>query len=57
MNFENEVSSVTSEFDDWGRRALEAGDLDALLDFRQRHSETVRPNRLSPANSRPRKHK
>ncbi len=27
------VTSVMAEFDDWGRRALEAGDLDALLDF------------------------
>jgi 4,5-DOPA dioxygenase extradiol len=28
-----EVSSVMAEFDDWGRRVLAAGDLDALLDF------------------------
>jgi len=27
------VNSVMSEFDDWGRRALAAHDLDALLDF------------------------
>ncbi|HEX6344915.1 class III extradiol ring-cleavage dioxygenase [Umezawaea sp.] len=27
------VTSVMAEFDDWGRRALEAHDLDALLDF------------------------
>ncbi|MFJ5925862.1 dioxygenase [Kitasatospora sp. NPDC092948] len=27
------VTSVMAEFDDWGRRALEARDLDALLDF------------------------
>ncbi|MET9617757.1 dioxygenase family protein [Kitasatospora indigofera] len=27
------VPSVMAEFDDWGRRALEARDLDALLDF------------------------
>lgn len=33
MSLDNEVSSVMAEFDDWGRRALEAGDLDALLDF------------------------
>jgi 4,5-DOPA dioxygenase extradiol len=28
-----QVASVMAEFDDWGRRALEAHDLDALLDF------------------------
>jgi len=27
------VPAVMAEFDDWGRRALAAGDLDALLDF------------------------
>jgi 4,5-DOPA dioxygenase extradiol len=27
------VDPVMTEFDDWGRRALDAGDLDALLDF------------------------
>src|SRR5215469_3957869 len=27
------VYSIMAEFDDWGRRALETGDLDALLDF------------------------
>ena len=27
------VPAVMAEFDDWGRRTLEAGDLDALLDF------------------------
>ncbi|MFJ1752840.1 dioxygenase [Kitasatospora sp. NPDC088134] len=27
------ITSVMAEFDDWGRRALEARDLDALLDF------------------------
>ena len=27
------VSSVMAEFDDWGKRALDAHDLDALLDF------------------------
>ncbi|MFD7818014.1 dioxygenase [Streptomyces sp. NPDC059785] len=30
---EGHVSSVMAEFDDWGRRALDAQDLDALLDF------------------------
>lgn len=29
----NHVTSVMSEFDDWGRRALRAQDIDALLDF------------------------
>jgi 4,5-DOPA dioxygenase extradiol len=33
LSQENTVHSVMSEFDDWGRRALEAGDVDALLDF------------------------
>jgi 4,5-DOPA dioxygenase extradiol len=27
------VPSVMAEFDDWGKRALEAQDVDALLDF------------------------
>ncbi|HEV3169491.1 MAG TPA: dioxygenase, partial [Actinocrinis sp.] len=27
------VHSIMAEFDDWGHRALDAGDLDALLDF------------------------
>ena len=30
------VSPVMAEFDDWGRRALEAGDVDALLDFERK---------------------
>ncbi|WP_371482591.1 dioxygenase [Kitasatospora sp. NBC_00315] len=30
------VPSVMAEFDDWGRRALEAHDLDALLDFERK---------------------
>ncbi|GGO40592.1 dioxygenase family protein [Streptomyces lasiicapitis] len=33
INPQNEVPSPLAEFDDWGRRALEAGDVDALLDF------------------------
>ncbi|GAA4843078.1 class III extradiol ring-cleavage dioxygenase [Kitasatospora terrestris] len=33
LSMEGRVSSVMAEFDDWGRRALEARDLDALLDF------------------------
>lgn len=33
LSMEGQVSSVMAEFDDWGRRALEARDLDALLDF------------------------
>ncbi|RAG87274.1 dioxygenase [Streptacidiphilus pinicola] len=30
------VHSIMAEFDDWGRRALEAQDIDALLDFEQK---------------------
>jgi 4,5-DOPA dioxygenase extradiol len=30
------VSSVMAEFDDWGKRALAAGDVDALLDFERK---------------------
>ncbi|MFJ3792359.1 dioxygenase [Kitasatospora sp. NPDC090091] len=33
LSSDGRVSSVMAEFDDWGRRALEAEDLDALLDF------------------------
>ena len=33
LDSSGQVSSVMVEFDDWGRRALGAGDLDALLDF------------------------
>ncbi|MDJ0343434.1 class III extradiol ring-cleavage dioxygenase [Streptomyces sp. H10-C2] len=33
LNRDGRVSSVMAEFDDWGRRALEAQDIDALLDF------------------------
>ncbi|MEV4612696.1 class III extradiol ring-cleavage dioxygenase [Kitasatospora sp. NPDC049258] len=33
LSMTGEVSSVMAEFDDWGRRALAAQDLDALLDF------------------------
>jgi 4,5-DOPA dioxygenase extradiol len=31
-----QVPSVMAEFDDWGKRALAAADLDALLDFEQK---------------------
>jgi 4,5-DOPA dioxygenase extradiol len=31
-----QVAGVMAEFDDWGRRALEAHDLDALLDFQHK---------------------
>ena len=31
-----QVTSVMAEFDDWGRRTLEAHDLDALLDFQHK---------------------
>lgn len=30
------VSSVMAEFDDWGKRALAAGDVDSLLDFERK---------------------
>ena len=30
---DGKVPAVMAEFDDWGRRTLDAGDLDALLDF------------------------
>ncbi|WP_375433352.1 dioxygenase [uncultured Friedmanniella sp.] len=33
MSPDNRVMSVMAEFDDWGRRALNSQDLDALLDF------------------------
>ncbi|NUP49516.1 MAG: dioxygenase [Catenulispora sp.] len=33
LSQDNHVHSVMSEFDDWGKRALAAGDVDALLDF------------------------
>ncbi|MFJ9844741.1 dioxygenase [Kitasatospora sp. NPDC101155] len=33
LSNDGRVTSVMAEFDDWGRRALDAHDLDALLDF------------------------
>jgi 4,5-DOPA dioxygenase extradiol len=36
LSTSGQVTSVMAEFDDWGRRALEAHDLDALLDFRHK---------------------
>ena len=33
---DNVVSPVMAEFDDWGRRTLAAGDVDALLDFERK---------------------
>lgn len=33
LGMNGQVSSVMAEFDDWGRRALAAHDVDALLDF------------------------
>ncbi|MFD7902032.1 dioxygenase [Kitasatospora sp. NPDC059747] len=33
LSSDGRISSVMAEFDDWGRRALAAHDLDALLDF------------------------
>jgi 4,5-DOPA dioxygenase extradiol len=42
LNTQGRVSSVMAEFDDWGRRALEAQDVDALLDFEHK-APTGRP--------------
>jgi 4,5-DOPA dioxygenase extradiol len=36
ISYDNQVSSVMAEFDDWGRRALDAQDIDALLDFERK---------------------
>ncbi|WP_395296763.1 dioxygenase [Kitasatospora hibisci] len=36
LSSDGRVGSVMAEFDDWGRRALEAADLDALLDFERK---------------------
>ncbi|AUY52418.1 class III extradiol ring-cleavage dioxygenase [Streptomyces sp. CB01881] len=36
LSSDGRISSVMAEFDDWGRRALEAEDLDALLDFERK---------------------
>ncbi|MBP0452819.1 dioxygenase [Kitasatospora sp. RG8] len=36
LSADGRISSVMAEFDDWGRRALEAEDLDALLDFERK---------------------
>ena len=36
LSQDGRVSSVMAEFDDWGRRALEAQDVDALLDFERK---------------------
>jgi 4,5-DOPA dioxygenase extradiol len=33
LSMEGKIASVMAEFDDWGRRALAAQDVDALLDF------------------------
>ncbi|MFD5075787.1 dioxygenase [Streptomyces sp. NPDC058371] len=33
LSQEGRITSVMAEFDDWGRRALDSQDLDALLDF------------------------
>ncbi|CAM5614047.1 dioxygenase [Streptomyces viridifaciens] len=33
LSNDGRISSVMAEFDDWGKRALDAHDLDALLDF------------------------
>ncbi|MCI2423504.1 dioxygenase [Saccharopolyspora sp. K220] len=44
--------SWSMEFDDWGRRALEAGDIDALLDFEHRAPASrlahPRPDHFAP---------
>ncbi|MFF2043091.1 dioxygenase [Kitasatospora sp. NPDC058170] len=36
LSSDGRVTSVMAEFDDWGRRALDSQDLDALLDFEQK---------------------
>jgi len=36
LSQDGSVSSVMAEFDDWGKRALAAGDVDALLDFERK---------------------
>jgi 4,5-DOPA dioxygenase extradiol len=36
LSQDGRVTSVMAEFDDWGHRALEAQDLDALLDFERK---------------------
>jgi 4,5-DOPA dioxygenase extradiol len=36
MRLDGEVAPFTVEFDEWGRQALQAGDLDALLDFQHK---------------------
>ena len=36
LSTDGRVTSVMAEFDDWGRRALEALDVDALLDFERK---------------------
>ena len=36
LNQQGSVSSVMAEFDDWGKRALAAGDVDALVDFERK---------------------
>jgi 4,5-DOPA dioxygenase extradiol len=36
MRWDGSVPTFTAEFDEWGRQALQAGDVDALLDFEHR---------------------
>ncbi|MFB8169025.1 dioxygenase [Kitasatospora purpeofusca] len=36
LSSDGRITSVMAEFDDWGRRTLEAQDLDALLDFEEK---------------------
>ena len=36
LSRDGSVSAVMEEFDDWGRRALAAGDVDALIDFERK---------------------
>jgi 4,5-DOPA dioxygenase extradiol len=36
LSMDGKVHAVMAEFDDWGRRALEAQDVDALLDFERK---------------------
>jgi 4,5-DOPA dioxygenase extradiol len=50
--FEGPVPQWSREFDDWGRRTLQAGDVDALLDFARKapaaHTAHPRTEHFAP---------
>lgn len=46
------VPTWSSEFDDWGHRALEAGDVDALLDFERKSPAGLPPTRAPSTSPR-----